>query len=320
METLLDTITELKKSYDLQEELQEDIKHIPISDQNLRNKVQNALNTLHHVIQDSRNTLGLANDVEFEKFVMDIFHKLDALYFSLIQIGTRLIPGWAHNDLHMGNILYDVDKRVFIVIDLGRNSFGMNITSLNSYKNIVNEWKSLRQSQIDECSEYTDSSEYNPFIPSQDFDMVVKMIGGHNNIYADLAGLTNVLLNVGFLTDEIHNWCLDLLEQTYEEEDYTEVKNSLRKQWNSLTSNRPKFLYIKKSFIWALMYKTLVSEKKNRSVSINSLFYQSGQAKKQIYDDLHHGNVSVVEELERTRGGNKNKNVKKKNNIKTRRK
>jgi len=50
-----------------------------------------------------------------------MFIKFINFYDFLIKIGTKY--GFIHNDLHFGNIFYNLDIRELILIDYGRSSF-----------------------------------------------------------------------------------------------------------------------------------------------------------------------------------------------------
>lgn len=119
--------------------------------------IQNYKN-LHHIIQDLKQ-----KDIYF--FDSQYAEAFWVFILKLIKLGYDY--GFVHNDLHTSNILYDLDKCQFVLIDLGRAYFS-NCNILNEeelsliYNHLhgdedihVSTLKEYYKLVIDETSEYT---------------------------------------------------------------------------------------------------------------------------------------------------------------------
>jgi hypothetical protein len=77
-------------------------------------------------------TLGtLMDNINSQHFEGDICPKLHTLAKTMILLGENY--GFVHNDCHLGNILYDLNTKTFVLIDYGRVYFGLSDKSLDSY-------------------------------------------------------------------------------------------------------------------------------------------------------------------------------------------
>lgn len=119
--------------------------------------IQNYKN-LHHIIQDLKQKDIYFFDSQYSEAFWVFIRKLIKLGYDY---------GFVHNDLHTSNILYDLDKCQFVLIDLGRAYFS-NCNVLNSeelsliYNHLHGEedicvptLKDYYNLVIDETSEYT---------------------------------------------------------------------------------------------------------------------------------------------------------------------
>lgn len=147
--------------------------------------------------------------------------ELEKFYENLKQFADRSeMRGFCHNDLHAGNILYDPSKSKFVLIDYGRCRINQKDFNDRITNDAYELWRSLREEQIKaaniEILEAIEKFPNNgdllisymngvlldnggvtfPYDLYMDITGLSKHLGGLDNIYADLAGLSMYIVSV----------------------------------------------------------------------------------------------------------------------------
>lgn len=239
------------------------------------------------------------------------FTELNELYKKLIYLGMIILPGFAHNDFHSYNVIYDDEKQSFCVIDFGRATYPKksNEPTEASRKEVTDgilKWNELRKEQLlmynislndcetsvsEKCINYVkeleqelkDHDETNEIIDKvlliNDFS-TKKSTGGVDNIWGDLAGLMFFCYHKHCLPDELEIFLEDI---------YNKNITQLQDIWKTLSDkNDENYLYLKLSCIWIITYIKMNQNQlqSSENVSIDDIMYSYGQLKANLYDKI----------------------------------
>lgn len=214
----------------------------------------------------------------------NLFIKLNNFYKQLLYLGMIIVPGLAHNDLHITNIVYNDDNECFSVIDFGRATFD-NYTE--DVQNGIEEWKNKWAEKNTNTCQFDGEFDIEEYILlNRDFP-TKKTRGGKDNIWGDLAGVSLFLFENELINDKLDYWVTSLLFNYDKALGAKKQLEYLQSEWKSITENiKQEYAYIKLSYIWVLTYSYICG---TFDISIDN-----GCLKKRIYDKIHGFNNPTI--------------------------
>ncbi len=222
------------------------IKFIELGEIDFSDTINNLLNQTNTDLENSLKSL-------LPNYVMDVennvFSRLNILYKKMLLLGTNLIPGFAHNDLHVTNVLYDETNKEFLVIDFGRSTFGQDD---KKYDPLLSDWIKARA----ECFNTEEKNYVIDNLSARKEFATKKSRGLEDNIWADLAGLSMCMYENYWFNSDIDKWLTDVVKDGKQKKKDERIE-FFKNEWNAISGKdglNDKYCYIKLSLIWCLIY------------------------------------------------------------------
>lgn len=221
--------------------------------------------------------ISLDDIIDGEEHLDDWLTRLDELFADLIEFGTNILPGFCHNDLHCGNILWDPNANMFKVIDFGRARINKDdFTNDVTTNRALGLWKSLRQEQLKAAS-FDESPDFPYDLNGLDTGLN-KFQGGKNNIMADLAGLAVYVVVRIYNIDNLYEYrkYFRSYNPLNKKNELSENEDVIKNLYSSLINSNEKFKNIKTALLWFKLF--LVKYKESNIGKIERIFGESSDS------------------------------------------
>jgi len=221
-------------------------------------------------------------NINNKELMMDVIINCYKLYEFIKYIGYEY--GFMHNDLHMGNILYDENKNKLVLIDFGRSSFAIFLERLDqrlnnilmsdflklSYNEVFSSIPELNNYiymfKIPQLYRYSNSIIINRYY----FGVIYDLIAFALNIYIRTIYYINKLYNSNF--DKFINFFQKIIEINYYNNILNLLINNIKIKVTSTTIDEliNSYIDIKDNYINTLICK---SSKEHFTFLLEGLFY-----------------------------------------------